>query len=127
MLYVATGRASWIILGLAMFAVGAVVAYKALPYVAGRVHTWLNAFSNVNYNATGGSYQVVQGIFGLAHGGLLGTGLGLGAPQKTPLANSDFIFSSIGEELGLVGVFAHPRALPAVRLARTAHRLRRTG
>ena len=106
MLYVATGRASWIILGLAMFAVGALVAYKALPYVAGRVHTWINAFSNVNYNATGGSYQVVQGIFGLAHGGMLGTGLGLGAPQKTPLANSDFIFSSIGEELGLVGVFA---------------------
>jgi cell division protein FtsW (lipid II flippase) len=106
MLYIATGRASWIILGLAMFAVGAVVAYKALPYVAGRVHTWVNAFSNANYNAKGGSYQVVQGIFGLAHGGMLGTGLGLGAPQKTPLANSDFIFSSIGEELGLVGVFA---------------------
>jgi cell division protein FtsW (lipid II flippase) len=106
MLYVATGRASWIILGLAMFAVGAVVAYKALPYVAGRVHTWINAFSNTNYNARGGSYQVVQGIFGLAHGGLLGTGLGLGAPQKTPLANSDFIFASIGEELGLVGIFA---------------------
>ena len=105
MLYVATGRASWIILGLAMFAVGAVVAYKALPYVAARIHTWLNAFSNTNYNARGGSYQVVQGIFGLAHGGMLGTGLGLGAPQKTPLANSDFIFSSIGEELGLVGVF----------------------
>jgi cell division protein FtsW (lipid II flippase) len=105
MLYVATGRASWIILGLAMFAVGAVVAYKALPYVAARIHTWLNAFSNTNYNAPGGSYQVVQGIFGLAHGGMLGTGLGLGAPQKTPLASSDFIFASIGEELGLVGVF----------------------
>jgi cell division protein FtsW (lipid II flippase) len=105
MIYVATGRASWIVLGLAMFAVGAVIAYKALNYVADRAHTWLNAFSYANYNARGGSYQVVQGIFGLAHGGILGTGLGLGAPQKTPLANSDFIFSSIGEELGLVGVF----------------------
>jgi len=105
MIYVATGRASWIVLGLGMFAIGAVVAYKALPYVADRAHTWLNAFSTANYTAKGGSYQVVQGIFGLAHGGLLGTGLGLGAPQKTPLANSDFIFSSIGEELGLVGVF----------------------
>ncbi len=86
--------------------VGAIVAYRALPYVGGRVHSWLNAFSPVNYNATGGSYQIVQGIFGLAHGGILGTGLGLGAPQKTPLANSDFIFSSIGEELGLIGIFA---------------------
>jgi cell division protein FtsW (lipid II flippase) len=70
------------------------------------VHSWLNAFSATNYNAKGGSYQIVQGIFGLAHGGILGTGLGLGSPQKTPLANSDFIFSSIGEELGLIGIFA---------------------
>jgi cell division protein FtsW (lipid II flippase) len=106
MLYVATGRASWIVLGLGLFVIGALVAYKALNYVADRIHTWLNAFSYANYNARGGSYQVVQGIFGLAHGGMLGTGLGQGAPQKTPLANSDFIFSSIGEELGLVGVFA---------------------
>jgi cell division protein FtsW (lipid II flippase) len=106
MLYVATGRASWIIIGLVMFAAGAIVAYKALPYVADRIHTWLNAFSNTNYNAVGGSYQVVQGLFGLAHGGLVGTGLGLGAPQKTPLSQSDFIFSSLGEELGLIGVFA---------------------
>jgi cell division protein FtsW (lipid II flippase) len=106
MLYVATGRVSWIIIGLGLFALGAFVAYRVLDYVSGRVHSWLNAFAPVNYNAPGGSYQLVQGIFGLAHGGLLGTGLGLGAPQKTPLANSDFIFTSIGEELGLVGVFA---------------------
>jgi cell division protein FtsW (lipid II flippase) len=105
MIYVATGRASWIVLGLAMFALGAFVAYKALNYVADRAHTWLDAFSPAIYNEKGGSYQVVQGIFGLAHGGILGTGLGLGAPQHTPLANSDFIFSSLGEELGLVGVF----------------------
>jgi cell division protein FtsW (lipid II flippase) len=106
MLYVATGRASWIIIGLGLFAAGAYGAYRLLDYVSGRVHSWLNAFSATNYNAPGGSYQLVQGIFGLAHGGLFGTGLGLGAPQKTPLANSDFIFTSIGEELGLVGVFA---------------------
>ena len=106
MLYVATGRASWIIIGLILFAGGAVAVYKIVPYVDGRVHAWLNPFSSANYNAVGGSYQLVQGIFGLAHGGILGTGLGLGAPQKTPLAASDFIFDSIGEELGLVGVFA---------------------
>ena len=106
MLYVATGRASWIIIGLLLFAGGAVAVYKLVPYVDGRVQAWLNPFSNSNYNATGGSYQLVQGIFGLAHGGILGTGLGLGAPQKTPLAASDFIFDSLGEELGLVGIFA---------------------
>jgi cell division protein FtsW (lipid II flippase) len=107
MLYVATGRASWIVLGLGMFLVGAFVAYQVLTYVSGRVHSWLDAFSNVNYNAdTNSSYQIVQGIFGLAHGGLIGTGLGLGQPYRTPLARSDFIFSSLGEELGLVGLFA---------------------
>jgi cell division protein FtsW (lipid II flippase) len=106
MIYVATGRASWIVLGLVMFFVGAFVAYTALNYVTNRVHTWTDAFSSANYNARGGSYQIVQGIFGLAHGGMIGTGLGLGAPQKTPLANSDFIIPSLGEELGLVGLFA---------------------
>jgi cell division protein FtsW (lipid II flippase) len=107
MTYVATGRASWIVLGLAMFLVGAFLAYSALTYVGGRVHSWLDAFSPANYTAkTNSSFQIVQGIFGLAHGGLIGTGLGQGKPQVTPLANSDFIFSSLGEELGLVGVFA---------------------
>ncbi|MDQ1569565.1 MAG: hypothetical protein QOF79_239 [Actinomycetota bacterium] len=107
MTYVATGRSSWIVLGLGMFFLGAFVAYTALSYVNGRVQTWLNAFSNANYNApSNGSYQIVQGIFGLAHGGIIGTGLGLGQPDKTPLANSDFIFASLGEELGIVGIFA---------------------
>jgi cell division protein FtsW (lipid II flippase) len=106
MLYVATGRSSWIVLGAVLFILGAVVAYLTLTYVNGRVQSWLNTFSNVNYLAHGGSYQLAQGIFGLAHGGLIGTGLGRGAPEHTPLANSDFIFSSLGEELGLVGVFA---------------------
>jgi cell division protein FtsW (lipid II flippase) len=89
-----------------MFIVGAFVAFETLSYVTGRVHSWLDAFSAANYNAPGGSYQIVQGIFGLAHGGIIGTGLGLGRPFQTPLANSDFIFASLGEELGLVGVFA---------------------
>lgn len=106
MLYVSTGRASWIVLGLGLFFAGAVIANFALNYVHGRVDSWLNAFSNANYSASGGSYQLVQGIFGLAHGGLIGTGLGLGAPEHTPLANSDFIFASLGEELGLIGIFA---------------------
>ena len=106
MLYVATGRASWVVLGLGLFLGGAFAASRVLSYVGGRVDSWLDAFSTSNYEADGGSYQLVQGIFGLANGGLIGQGLGQGRPYVTPLAESDYIFASLGEELGLVGVFA---------------------
>jgi cell division protein FtsW (lipid II flippase) len=106
MLYVATGRSSWIILGLTMFGAGAVVASQLLSYVNGRVTTWLDAFNPAIYDAEGGSYQLVQGLFGFANGGMLGTGLGRGRPDITPLANSDYIISALGEELGLIGLFA---------------------
>ncbi|CAN5399173.1 FtsW/RodA/SpoVE family cell cycle protein [soil metagenome] len=106
MIYVATGRASWVVLGLVLFVGGALVASQVLGYVGSRFNSWLDAFSNSVYDAPGGSYQLVQGIFGLAHGGIIGTGLGQGRPNITPLAESDFIISSIGEELGLAGLFA---------------------
>jgi cell division protein FtsW (lipid II flippase) len=106
MLYVATGRASWIVLGLTLFLVGAFVASRLLSYVGGRVDAWLDPFNPENYDAEGGSYQLVQGLFGLADGGLIGTGLGRGSPDITPLAESDYIISALGEELGLVGLFA---------------------
>ncbi len=106
MIYVATGKASWVILGLVLFVGGALAASQALDYVGGRFHSWLDAFSPSVYDKTGGSYQLVQGIFGLAHGGLTGTGWGLGRPGITPLAESDFIISSLGEEIGLAGLFA---------------------
>ena len=106
MLYVATGRASWVVLGLGLFLGGAFAASRVLSYVGGRINSWLDAFSTSNYEADGGSYQLVQGIFGLANGGLIGQGLGQGRPYVTPLAESDYIFASLGEELGLVGVFA---------------------
>jgi len=106
MIYVATGRVSWIVLGLGMFLAGALVAATTLSYVRGRVDAWLNPFNPDFYNAEGGSYQLVQGMFGLANGGLIGTGLGKGRPDITPLAESDYIISALGEELGLVGVFA---------------------
>jgi cell division protein FtsW (lipid II flippase) len=77
-----------------------------MSYVGGRVDSWLDPLNEATYNAVGGSYQLVQGLFGLAHGGLFGTGLGGGLPQLVPLAESDFIISSLGEELGLVGLFA---------------------
>ncbi|SOE72551.1 cell elongation-specific peptidoglycan biosynthesis regulator RodA [Salinibacterium xinjiangense] len=106
MLYVATGRSSWIVLGLGLFLLGAFVASQTLGYVGGRVDAWLDAFNPEIYDATGGSYQLVQGMFGLADGGLIGTGLGQGSPEITPLAESDYIISALGEELGLIGVFA---------------------
>ncbi len=106
MLYVATGRASWIVLGLTLFLVGAYVASRLLTYVGGRFDAWLNPFDPDNYAADGGSYQLVQGMFGLADGGIIGTGLGRGSPEITPLSESDYIISALGEELGLIGVFA---------------------
>ena len=106
MIYVATGRASWVILGLGMFLGGAFIASRLLSYVSGRFDSWLDAFNPTIYEATGGSYQLVQGLFGLAHGGLAGTGLGEGRPGIVPLAESDYIVASLGEELGLAGLFA---------------------
>jgi cell division protein FtsW (lipid II flippase) len=106
MLYVATGRTSWIVLGLLLAVAGAWAASQVLSYVHGRITNWLDAFSGNLYNEPGGSFQIVNGIFGLAHGGLFGTGLGQGRPDLTPAADSDFIIASLGEEIGLVGLFA---------------------
>ncbi|AZC12788.1 MULTISPECIES: FtsW/RodA/SpoVE family cell cycle protein [unclassified Microbacterium] len=106
MLYVATGKTSWVLIGVALAASGAFLASRVLPYVGGRFANWLNAFDPEIIERSGGSYQLVQGIFGLAHGGLIGTGLGQGRPYITPLSQSDYILPSLGEELGLVGVFA---------------------
>ncbi|SDR78626.1 FtsW/RodA/SpoVE family cell cycle protein [Microterricola viridarii] len=106
MLYVATGRLSWVLLGFSLFLGGALVASQTLDYVNGRFTNWLDAFNPAVYDAPGGSYQLVQGIFGLANGGLLGTGLGQGRPDLTPVPQSDYIIASLGEELGLAGLFA---------------------
>lgn len=106
MLYVATGRKSWIALGGIFFAIGAVLASSIFAHVGNRIHSWLHAFDPDVYNAVGGSMQLVQGVFGLATGGLGGTGLGQGHPTVTPLSQSDYIYTSLGEELGLVGLFA---------------------
>jgi cell division protein FtsW (lipid II flippase) len=106
MLYLATERISWVFIGLVLFAVGATVAGTVFPHVQHRMDVWLHPFSGDLYNATGGSYQVVQGLFGLANGGLFGTGWGEGYPQRVPYSFSDFIYSSLGEELGLTGLLA---------------------
>ena len=107
MLYVSTGRKSWIVIGLLAFAGGAVVASSIFSHVGARVDAWLHPFDNTLYNQEfGGSYQIVNGLFGLASGGLAGTGLGQGHPDITPFANSDYIYASVGEELGLAGILA---------------------
>lgn len=104
MIYVATGKTSWVIIGVTMIVAGAFVASRFLPYVSARFDNWLDAFNPDLIDNS--SMQLVSGIFGLAEGGVLGTGLGRGRPDLTPLAESDYIFPSLGEELGLVGVFA---------------------
>jgi cell division protein FtsW (lipid II flippase) len=104
MLYIATERASWLVIGVGLFGVGTVAAYRLVGHVQERFAIWLHAFAGAN--PEGPSYQLVQGLFGFATGGVLGTGLGRGNPQIVPFAQTDFIFSALGEELGLVGVMA---------------------
>jgi cell division protein FtsW (lipid II flippase) len=103
-LYVATGKTGWVLIGVLLAVGGAVAASFVLPYVRGRFDAWLGAFEPELYDST--SFQLVNGIFGLAHGGLIGTGLGLGRPYLTPVSQSDYIIPSLGEELGLIGLFA---------------------
>jgi peptidoglycan glycosyltransferase len=102
MLWVATARAFYLAIGGVMFAAGALFSYATMSHVHDRVHNWLNPW--VNASTTG--YQVIQSWYALAAGGLTGTGLSLGSPQRIPAVATDFIFSAIGEELGLLGTTA---------------------
>ncbi|MCI1788919.1 MAG: FtsW/RodA/SpoVE family cell cycle protein [Actinomyces sp.] len=106
MLYVATNRVSWLVIGIALFAPAVLVAVRVFSHVQQRFTTWLHAMDQDVYDAQGGSNQLVTGLFGQASGGLMGTGWGRGYPQLVPLANSDFILSSLAEELGLTGLLA---------------------
>ena len=106
MIYTATGRGFYVGIGIVMMVTGALVASRLFDYVERRFDSWLDPLSQSNYEAVGGSYQLVQGLFGMANGDVIGAGLGGGYPQFIPLAESDFVFAALGEELGLAGVFA---------------------
>lgn len=102
MLWIATERAGWLVLGGALFSIGAFAAWSVFEHVQTRVRIWVNPWPA----AAGEGYQIVQSSYALGTGGLSGTGISLGSPQQIPAAETDFIFSAIGEELGLLGTTA---------------------
>ncbi|MEV0234782.1 FtsW/RodA/SpoVE family cell cycle protein [Nonomuraea sp. NPDC050786] len=119
MLYIATQRTSWVLIGILLFVGGAFVAGQIFDHVGARFDVWLDPTNEVYYgNADvcqqggagdpmcGKSFQTMQGLFGFGAGGILGTGLGQGHPYLIPLSFSDFIFAATGEELGLTGLMA---------------------
>ncbi len=98
--YLATQRFSWVVIGLVLFAAGSIVAYYIFGHVRVRVRMWWDPFSDPD----GSGYQSVQSLFSFATGGIFGTGLGNGQPDTVPAASTDFIIAAFGEELGLVGI-----------------------
>jgi cell division protein FtsW (lipid II flippase) len=109
LLYTATARAGYVVLGLLLFLIGAFVMYQLIPHVRTRVDIWIDPFAS----AQGAGYQVVQSLYAFARGGLIGTGLGGGLPVVgggqpggIPEIHTDFPLAALGEELGLVGITA---------------------
>ena len=102
MVWVATERTSFIVIGTGLFAGAAYVAWRLFDNVQTRVAIWHNPWPQYE----GKGYQVIQAMFALANGGVDGTGLGLGSPNKIPEVKNDFIFAALGEELGLFGATA---------------------
>ncbi|AGP29720.1 FtsW/RodA/SpoVE family cell cycle protein [Corynebacterium terpenotabidum] len=102
MLYIATGRSSWLILGGGLALIGGWGVFQISDKIRDRFTNFLDPIAN--YDGTG--YQLSQALFGMSFGGVTGTGLGQGYPQLVPIAYADFILSSIGEELGFIGLAA---------------------
>jgi cell division protein FtsW (lipid II flippase) len=102
MLYIATDRTAFLLAGAGLFVTGAAIGYAIFGHVQERVSVWADPWPV----AGGDGYQIVQSLFSFGSGGFAGTGFGLGSPDKIPNASTDFIFSAIGEELGLLGTVA---------------------
>ncbi|HEV2125371.1 MAG TPA: FtsW/RodA/SpoVE family cell cycle protein [Chloroflexota bacterium] len=99
MLYLASGRASYVVLGLTVILLGGFVADRLFSHVHIRVETWLDPWSRAQESG----YQLVQALYALGSGGLFGTGLAQGSPRYIPAVHTDFVIAAIGEELGLAG------------------------
>ncbi len=122
MLYIATARLSFVLVGIVLFLAGGAVAYEKIPHVHERVTIWLHPWTNTKVPCpfTGGlalrqdcqSYQLVKSLYSIANGGFGGAGLGKGTFTTTdgkpliPYVNSDFIYSALAQELGLIGASA---------------------
>jgi cell division protein FtsW (lipid II flippase) len=107
LVYIATARASYVVIGLILFVAGSYLSYQLFQTVRDRVDIWINPF----LDASGTGYQVVQSLYAFARGGILGTGLGAGLPLvgghlPVPAIHTDFPLAALGEELGLIGVVA---------------------
>ena len=99
MIYAATGRPAYVAVGAGLFAVGASIAYAMFGHVQQRVEIWLDPFAD----AADRGYQLAQSLFALAAGRIIGVGIGKGLPGRIPFVETDFIFTAIAEELGLLG------------------------
>lgn len=104
MIYIATARVAYVVIGFSLFGLGAYLGYQTFSHVQLRVQVWLDVFNPERINDEG--FQLAQSLFALATGGLFGTGFGQGRPDLIPEAQTDFVFSALGEELGLLGTTA---------------------
>ena len=110
MLYLASGRVAYVVIGFGLLLLGAVVGYGLFDVVRIRVEAWWNPWAD----SSGRSYQIVQSLIALSAGGLAGRGPGLGSPTLVPVAHSDFIFAALAEEWGLLGVIGAVSLLAAL-------------
>ena len=107
LLYVATRRAAFVVIGLLMFVAGGAVLYFLFPHVQERINIWLDPF----VDPQGAGYQIIRALYAYGRGGILGTGLGAGLPQvgnvpSIPAIHTDFVFAALAEEMGMLGALA---------------------